>query len=443
MLRLNKIKAIPIIFIQIYLTFTVLLFVFGPWNFKLKNYPMLITLLIIYQGFMFIGYFVGINTIKLKNKTFDIDYCKILKLVKPLIIIYILVMTLDITRSLGLQSISIKGIIEKFMIGLNEPSTAYYAKAQINESNVYLGKIGTIIISIFSIVSYGMIPIIINYYKTFTMKWKLISLFAILLQVVKYVGTGTNKGIFDIFIFFMVYLLINNMQNRIGNIKNKKIKKLKTNNKKMYLIIFICLIILLSTFTKFIGSRSFGANLSQNTTIGGIVTLKEDEQNIVNHMPNGLKKPTILLSSYLCQGYYGLGLSLDIDEKDYMMGVGNSLFLVDQLDLNEYTLQKKVEDKFGWDSRVQWFSMYSWIANDLGFLGVALFMFLFGMFTAITYKDSILNNDILSKILFNFCIIQVLFIPANSQMTSNINSTLSFTFFFLIWVLYKFNKRRA
>ena len=118
-----------------------------------------------------------------------------------------------------------------------------------------------------------------------------------------------------------------------------------------------------------------------------------------------LKKPVILLSSYLCQGYYGLSLSMEV-ESTPMLGFGNSIFLVDQIsqkyDINKYTLQKKVENKYGWNSRVQWFSMYSWIANDVGFIGVSLYMFLLGLFFALVYKDSIVNDNIIAKVLFSF-----------------------------------------
>ncbi|WP_270305494.1 hypothetical protein, partial [Terrisporobacter petrolearius] len=79
----NK-KLLPMILIQLYLFITLILFVIGPWDFKVNNMVNLILLLFIYQVFLLYGYFIGINGIKVgRNVSFNCEKSNI-KLFKKL-----------------------------------------------------------------------------------------------------------------------------------------------------------------------------------------------------------------------------------------------------------------------------------------------------------------------------------------------------------------------
>ncbi|MBN9647140.1 hypothetical protein J0L31_09090 [Terrisporobacter glycolicus] len=426
----NK-KLLPMILIQLYLFITLILFVIGPWDFKVNNMVNLILLLFIYQVFLLYGYFIGINGIKVgRNVSFNCEKSNI-KLFKKLMIFYTFVLLIEVTRSLGLTSISISQIIEKFIIGIKNPQSGYLSKLEVNNSNVFLGSIGTIIMFIASPISYAMMPLIIYYFKQLDKKYKILASFIICLNLTKYIATGTNKGIFDFVIIYISYILLKYLKNKTSTINKNKIK--------MFTIIIVLCSILFTTFSHMIGSRAFGTYLNSGSKLASTVSI-DDDSILMSLTPTILKKPVILLSSYLCQGYYGLSLSMEV-ESTPMLGFGNSIFLVDQIsekyDINKYTLQKKVENKYGWNSRVQWFSMYSWIANDVGFIGVSLYMFLLGLFFALVYKDSIVNDNIIAKVLFSFLLIQFIFIPANNQLMLTMNSTISTIFFTILWFISK------
>ena len=58
-----KYKYIPIIFFEFYLSFTVLLFAFGPWDYKVDNGLILYSYLIGAQLALYIGYQIGLKRI--------------------------------------------------------------------------------------------------------------------------------------------------------------------------------------------------------------------------------------------------------------------------------------------------------------------------------------------------------------------------------------------
>lgn len=421
-----KIKLFfPIIIIQIYLLITVILYEYGLWDFPTIDKVKLYGFIIVYHLTLFIGYVIGINIKVYKNINFSNEE-KNIRLLKKILIIFFIILFLSLVRELGLNSLEIKPIINKIIEGIKNPSSGYYSKLNLDGSRVFLGKIGTVIMIIGAPISYLSPILIMIYFKKLNKKYKLLSLVIMLLYIGKFIATGTNKGIFDILIIGISLFLISNQ---------KKFKK--------YMIILCFLIIALFSFNYILGSRSFGVNFDKNTKIANKISLKEKSE-LDAFIPKKIKKPLALLTTYLCQGYYGLSLSMEV-ESSYMLGVGQSLFLVDRIseitDIDKYTLQKKVEKKYGWDSRVQWFTMYSWIANDVGFIGVLFYMFFLGFIFALVYKDVLYNSNVIAKVFFCLLMIQFVFIPANNQLMVNMNSSFSIVFILILWVISKVNLR--
>lgn len=426
-------KFTPLILVESYLVFTVLFFIGGPWDFKVINPIKLYGSLFLFQSLLAVGYYMGIKYIRVgKNISFNNEE-KNIKIVQILMPIYFIILLIDITRSLGLLAISLKGIIDSLIYGINNPALSYYAKLDITQSNIFLGKLGTIIMFIGSPLSYLLLSLIILYYKKMNSRYKFFSIVLIGMYAIRYIATGTNKGVFDIIIIIISVIFLKGSIQTGNNIDVKKVKQKKSMKK--YLSMFMLIIFGIMFFNYMIGSRSFGVNLSDETRIGDRVPLKENP-TLLKVLPAPFVKPTILLSTYLTQGYYGLSLSMEVPVTP-MLGAGSSMFLVDQVstitDINQYTLQQKVQNRYGWDSRVQWFTMYSWIANDFGFIGVGFYMFLLGFFFSIIYKDALKNDNIIAKVLFALLMIQFFFIPANNQLMVNMNSFFSTIFTFILW----------
>ena len=124
-------------------------------------------------------------------------------------------------------------------------------------------------------------------------------------------------------------------------------------------------------------------------------------------------------SYYLAQGYYGFSLSLGL-EPIWTFGFGSSQFLQRQFlsitgfDLSNITLQSRISSL--WHETAQWHSLYSQLANDFGFIGVAFVMFFIGYFLARIWKFSLLTHSPYSILLIPIFSILIIFIPANNQI---------------------------
>lgn len=425
----RTIKWLPIVVIEGYLLFVLLLYIFGPWDFKTVNPLETYCLLISYQLAIFLGYFIAMECVFPKHPRSYSTRFSIVKLVEFFTIISIIFGFIILARELGLKTFSITEIYERFIVGLHNPAKVYRMKHGLQVDNIFLGRFGTLLVLLWSPLSYSIIPLNCLLFNKFKWYWKIIVLFNIFLSVIRYIAIGTNKGIFDIAIFVISAYFISLFQK-----VNKSTKKIKWA--QVVIWFFVILIPALLFFNKAIGSRGIGTAWKlPGYALGGQVYL-DPNSFIFKYFPDGLIGFFVLLSGYLCQGYYGFSMTTALSWTP-MFGLGNSMFLVEQLHLEQLTYQYKVQEQFGWDARVQWHSIYSWLANDVGIYGIIIIMFLLGFIIAVLYKESIIFDNPLAELLFSFFLIVIFFIPANNQIVQGMVSFSSFWFALFIWFLCK------
>ena len=144
----------------------------------------------------------------------------------------------------------------------------------------------------------------------------------------------------------------------------------------------------------------------------------------------------VWFSNYLVQGYYGFSQSLKMDFTS-TLGFGNSQFLTRQVewltgyDLSIYTYQHKIDAV--WGETAQWHSVYSQIANDVHFIGVALWNFVMGFYLAKLWKSFLDENNIYSKLLLPLFAMLIIFTPANNQVFGYLETFSAFFFMSLLW----------
>lgn len=144
------------------------------------------------------------------------------------------------------------------------------------------------------------------------------------------------------------------------------------------------------------------------------------------------------LTVYMVQGYYGMSIALG-EEFDTSFGIGHSVFLqkvfADYLgiDVRSRTFQHKITEK--WDEFVYWHSFYSYIANDVGFLGVSVIMLILGAYFSAVYLSAIMYDELFSKLLVPLFGILFLYVPANNQVFGFLETMTSFWFLTLLFLL--------
>ena len=399
-----------------------LLYEFGVWDFQTNETFKFYLYIVLYQIALFFGYFSGINQKTNKIKTYK--FLRVSRL-NILFIINLFMLLLNVLRMSGSSAFSIPYLINKFITGIANPSSGYYEKFLVNQSNVFLGSIGTAILSVWGLFSFAVIPLGFYYFKNLKRLGKGLFYSNILLAICSSIVIGTNKRIFDTVLAFVTYLLINKIRSN---------KKDTSKPKGFYLKIFIIFLVFINVFDFFIGSRAFGTYWDQSFyKLGGLVAVNNNSI-LFKIFPSSYHGLLASICTYLCQGYFGFSLTIGMSSS-LMRGLGSSLYIVDRLDLNYLTLQYKAESMYGWNSRVQWASIYSWIANDVGHIGVIFVMFLIGYLFARLYKECVETPTPVSYVLMNFMVITLFFIPCNFQVLQDLTSIVGLIFFMLLWLL--------
>lgn len=160
----------------------------------------------------------------------------------------------------------------------------------------------------------------------------------------------------------------------------------------------------------------------------GVIFKSDSSRGTVTATTDLYEKITV----YLVNGYFGMSLALE-EEFDSTFGLGHSLFLQRIFDthlgsnLSIRTFQHKISHK--WDKNILWHSAYSYFANDVGFFGVALVMFILGFFLSMCVWASVMDGNLIASSLIPLFGIMVLYLPANNQIFSFLETMCSF------WIL--------
>jgi hypothetical protein len=125
---------------------------------------------------------------------------------------------------------------------------------------------------------------------------------------------------------------------------------------------------------------------------------------------------------YPANGYCGLSYALQTPF-EWTYGVGSSrgiqAYLKDHLGIEgvlERTYPFRAEAEFNWPAGGFWWTMYPWLASDLTFPGVILFMFGLGWACAKTWYECTRLNDLFAAIVFALIFLTIVFEPANVQL---------------------------
>jgi len=129
-----------------------------------------------------------------------------------------------------------------------------------------------------------------------------------------------------------------------------------------------------------------------------------------------------MLSAYLSEGYYGLSLALDLNftttwglgHAPFAMALYRSLTGDNALYERSYTFRLR---ELGWGDFSLWSTMFPWFANDISFLAVPILMIFFGWVLGASWYDAVFARNDRAAVVFAFMLILVAYIPANSQLT--------------------------
>ena len=422
---------IPILFLEVYLIITLLIFEFGPVSYHVE-------LPFLFWGFMFIylcsflmGYIVAFITRSRSNRIVDGYF----KNTQPSFNRFKLIMVAALASSLlgfkGVDSIfdllNPIFLFDSALSGIYSPGEAYNIKMERVNSQ---GQGNILLSSVLFILAFSkvlIIPALVFMWDRLGRFSKFFAIFITLIPLLNGLSVGTNKSIFDFAIFYSSSLAVYFIHHyyRYGSFGFYK--------RKFFVFVFVF---------SFIGAFSFfgsamserGGNISYIETVSTLGEVTVNDSNGAND--NFAYTTYVWLTTYVVQGYYGFSLSLTQDFTS-TLGVGNSSFLTRQFEritgenLSDLTYQHKIDA--WWGETSQWHSFYSHFANDVHFIGVAFICLILGFYLARLWISIIDNSNFYAMLLMPLFVLMIVFIPANNQVFGFLETFSAFFMASIFW----------
>lgn len=413
-------KLLPIIFFEIYLTITVILFAFGPWDWGIDNPLILYPYLLGSQIALYLGYITGLKHNKPKRIR-----CVPLNLIKASILFnYIIFIPLIYVRSGGNYMYAIKGFFD--------PGLVY----DLSRDAVLPYNITEYVNIVISPLTWSLTPWIIYYWELLSTKIRIAGLLGIFVgTVLPYVASGTNKGLFDI-LFVLIGIVLFQY---LAKIKSRK-AFFNFKSLKFASIIIVIFIMLAYYFGQNIEQRLGTRDFVEATALNARAeNANVSDEFMKSDLSPSVKGTVIALTSYITQGYYGCSLAL---KEDFVptYGIGNSRFLswligdlVFKKAVSNNTYPKRVSDKTNWDVNITWSSIYPWFASDFTFLGTYVIVFLIGYLLAKSWIGMFYYSDPWAIVIFSLLCIMLFYFCANNQIFQTGTTCVTFYVALCLW----------
>ena len=418
----TAVRYFPIAFFQLFLFCTVLVFVFGAYDWPIVNPVELYSFLAVNQLALLWGYCRAIRGREPTPFSFPFPVHEFVWICTGVTLIMLVPITL--VRTGGDINI---------LRSLTNPGDAYLAthEAAARGTRSYAEYVGIVL----SPLIWPLLPLTVTFWNRLGRLLKFMAVLAILGGAVGFFLIGTNKGLVDIFILTPWYLLL-------GSRSPGDILKPKRLFRSLYALGFAA-IIFLPYFGLNIVTRGTTGTISATPTPGGTVIPRQiDIPGFNGPLANEYSAGLMALSSYVGQGYYGLSLCLQ-EPFVWTYGVGHSRFFIwlaeeatgqSYQTILDMTYPYRVARDFGWSGDTKWASLYPWIASDVSIFGVPIVMYLFGRLLALTWLDSIGGNPA-ALVLFGLAALTIYYASANPQVFQFSDTVVVF-YVYLIWWLW-------
>lgn len=432
----NKSLNLPIKLVSIYLFVTYVLYFFGPWKYENSNTNLLVIFLISCLVLLYLGYKLGIlltfNYDKKKEHNVD-NTDNILRFLKKSTFIALIMAFPDFIYNTQISNMSFLDIVIIITRAFTDP----YQNYSRSLNYVASGSIGERLFVIINVLLYFfrflVLPISIRYWEKISRFQKNSAIILTLIELLKWLIKGMNKGIFDTVIIVFISLLVRVFSNQ-DYTKKKVIKK---NLRNAFTIAIILIIGAITIFGINAASRSQTSTISY---YNAFTKISADPNNVIlNMFPKFMQRTVLSLFSYLTQGYNAVSLGMKLPfESCY--GFGHNMFFITNireylgLDFWDKTYMVRISERYEWDSLTHWHSLYSWIANDVSYLGVPIVMFFLGVFLSYVWKDTLINQNPFAGIIFTMLFIECIYIPANNQIGAYPYMTVSFYITIIAWI---------
>ena len=322
---------LPVIAIEIYLSFTVIIYFFGPWPWPTSEPLRLLVFLILAQCCLLIGFLMTYKRFRLMrgvNLRKKVICTRLLKWhARSTLLTAVLIIPTSLSRA--------GSAVPDILTGIVSTGFAYNQGQDSGDAYVYVEYVRII-----------LAPFLMAFFPLSFFSWSFLSarkryttLALMLYWISIYVSSGTNKGLADLIITLPVFILLARYF-RGGS--------LGITTKKILGFVMLCVVGFL--FLAFFGTGQSGRE--GGVGLGGVFNdgtslIKADRSSALSQSLTERQLVTYeSFTRYLVQGYYALDMSLGLlDESKQTHFIGHSMFLsrkVDQINGNNYYKENSI-----------------------------------------------------------------------------------------------------
>lgn len=415
---------VPMVFIQCYLTLTVILFAFGPWPWPVRNHLEVYSYVIIGQCLIGLGYASARNFNCGRNKYISSEFAFKIALVAS--VLWILP---NFWLRMGTVTFSISEIVNSIYTGLTDPGYAYKMKvASMKEGDsTPLVVYATLLLSPILSLCY---PLGFFYWGSLTNTKRCVFIFLIICEIGSWLAAGSNKGIADLVVISPLMILAGHpyLLSRKNIIKSG--------------IVLIFFAVSFLGLIQFFTSGQIGrAGVSSDNLYDYNADIYADSEHILlKYAPSEAKVGIASLISYMVQGYYGLSLCME-QPFVFTYGVGHAYYaaswstrIVPEMELPMLTYPARAFATSGWSDFGRWHTIYPWLASDVTYPGALLILFVFSRMFALCWKDAVWSKNPVSIALVMQFMIMFVYLPSNNQVLGFPKSAFGFWGLLIIWL---------
>lgn len=393
----------PMNFFILYVAFTLVLHVIGPWDYKDEVFwPVIIFMTLAMLSFI-LGYRHVATRYSRKIKR-NLSVCsenfrRFLGWAKAGVLVQIFLTVLIAFSDYSDGRLSVDGLLN--------PGQAYIDALDFNKDGGAISLVGQIK-TIFSPIFYFADAFLLFNYAKINKRWRALLVFALFFQLSHGALTkAAQKGFFDLFILFAAIGIL-----RVYFDRAKFVKLVKLS-----LVFFIGVIAIFALFQL---SRM---DAYDALDYSGVERMRLDREGILfTLLGNNFGLAASLFIGYLSQGYYGLSLCLQLPF-EWTYGLGNSFALTSYAEqyfgisnIFDSTYPSRMDAYFGWPAKMYWHTFFPWVASDLTFVGAVIIMYPIGWGCAKSFIDGVVFESPLGICVFYFLSTLMIYLPANNQL---------------------------
>ncbi|MBV5329611.1 MAG: hypothetical protein JZU65_18620 [Chlorobium sp.] len=407
----------PLVFFQVYLGVTIVLYVFGPWPWETDNQASVVGYLVLAQAFIAFGYYQSWRKVcksSLVRGSVSQFHKPVIAFIKvALLVNYALFIPSSLSRT--------GALFPDVLFGLTNTGLAYNLNFErLEQGNPFvLVEYARMLLSPWVI---GLFPVAVVHWKSLNRSIKYLCFGAFFLNISVFISTGTNKGLAD-FVITLPWLIFLGVSLGYLHIRLSP---------KVLVLYGILIVALFGFFGAGQAQRAGDAGVLGAFDSGGGVIFADRDHFVSILLPDFLVIVFESITRYVTQGYYALSLTFPI-VGDTTFGFGNSMFLArnaDELTGSTYftsqSLPGLLEQSHGWSMTGLWHSIYPWIASDFGFFGTLIVIGVFGYMLGLSWGLSLVAPHPINIIISYFLFIIFYYIPANNQIFQNGETAVGF-----------------